>query len=485
MSDLRNHNYRASHRAQVELSFVRHNRVLGSDRWFRWFREEVVKLNQRWIDSDGTLLDVGCGDGALMEAAGCPFAVGIDANSLALNRAQLRSIEGEIRQGWFEDSEFPSGTSFDTIVMCGLLEQVYDVSEIFDLAAKLCNRKSRLVITTYSRLGQVLLGALEFFRLRERRTVENWIPPVEVLNLLQQSGFEVVQHERRIMFPFHVPLLSKVANQYLSTLPLLRHLCLVNVMIARRPEPITAHVEPSVSVVVAARNESGNISQLLDRVPKLSSQQEIIFVEGGSRDGTFERICEEIETRRNDGYPFKLSLFRQPGEGKGDAIRLGFSEATGELLIILDADLSVPPEELPRFVNALSAGFCDFANGSRLVYSMDQRAMQFLNLFANKLFGVLFSFLLGQPVRDTLCGTKALWAEDYRKIAANRSRFGDFDPFGDFDLLFGAANLGLRIRDVPVHYKERTYGSTNISRFRHGALLLRMSWIAARKLRFV
>jgi glycosyltransferase involved in cell wall biosynthesis len=236
-------------------------------------------------------------------------------------------------------------------------------------------------------------------------------------------------------------------------------------------------------VIVAARNEAGNIDALVQRLPELAEQQELIFVEGGSSDDTWGAIQRVMAQQTRPGL--QISAHRQTGKGKGDAVRLGFEKATGDILIILDADLSVPPEELPRFIDLMNSGLCEFANGSRLVYPMEQKAMQFLNLLGNRLFGLAFTFLLGQPVRDTLCGTKALWADDYRRIAAGRSHFGEFDPFGDFDLLFGAARLHLKIRDVPVHYKERVYGSTNISRFRHGVLLLRMTSVAARRLKFV
>jgi glycosyltransferase involved in cell wall biosynthesis len=235
--------------------------------------------------------------------------------------------------------------------------------------------------------------------------------------------------------------------------------------------------------VIAARNEEGNITSLLERIPLLSYRQEIIFVEGGSTDNTWDAIQRTVGSPNSSGSSVKA--FKQTGKGKGDAVRLGFEKSTGDILIILDADISVPPEELTRFIDLLRTNSCEFANGSRLVYPMEKEAMQFLNLIGNRLFGVVFTFLLGQPVRDTLCGTKALWANDYQRIAAQRSYFGDFDPFGDFDLLFGASRLHLKIRDVPVHYKERIYGSTNISRFRHGLLLLRMTLVAARKLRFV
>ena len=239
-------------------------------------------------------------------------------------------------------------------------------------------------------------------------------------------------------------------------------------------------------MVIAARNEAGHIRELVDRIPRLAPRQEVIFVEGGSSDDTWERIQEEV--RRNESDPRDgetIIALKQTGKGKGDAVRAGFAAATGDVLMILDADISVPPEELPRFVEALGTDACEFANGSRLVYPMEAKAMRFLNILGNKFFGSLFTYLLGQPVRDTLCGTKVLWRSDYETIAANRSRLGELDPFGDFDLLFGASALGLRIRDIPVHYKERTYGETNISRFRHGWLLIWMAGRAALRVKFV
>jgi glycosyltransferase involved in cell wall biosynthesis len=262
---------------------------------------------------------------------------------------------------------------------------------------------------------------------------------------------------------------------------------LCTVTIARvLPRTNRMAVPACVSVVIPARNEAGNIKPLLDRVPKMGEKTEVIFVEGNSTDNTWEMVQKAVSDfalAPRDGIA--VSCYRQTGKGKGDAVRLGFSKASGDILMIFDEDISVPPEELPRFVELLSRQQCEFANGSRLVYPMEKQAMQFLNMIANKCFGWMFTFLLGQRLRDTLCGTKVLRRADYEKIAANRAYFGDFDPFGDFDLLFGAARLGLKIADVPVHYKQRVYGSTNISRFRHGWILLRMCAFAARKIKFI
>src|SRR6266480_3677031 len=115
---------------------------------------------------------------------------------------------------------------------------------------------------------------------------------------------------------------------------------------------------------------------------------------------------------------------------------------------------------------------------------MDPRAMRFLNLLGNRVFGLLLSVLIGQSIKDTLCGTKVFWREDYDRLAANRAYFGDFDPYGDFDLIFGAAKLNLSIVEIPVRYRERTYGAPNIRRFADGWLLLRMSTRAAGRLFF-
>ena len=238
---------------------------------------------------------------------------------------------------------------------------------------------------------------------------------------------------------------------------------------------------PSTSVIIPCRNESGHIRPLVNALPKLGANSEFLFVEGGSKDDT-EAVIKQVIAERPD---LPLRFLKQTGKGKGDAVRLGFAHARGEVLLILDSDMGVLPAEVPKFVEALVRGKGEMINGSRLVYPMQGRAMRFLNLVANKFFAFLFSWVLGQQVRDTLCGTKALYRADYERIAANRAYFGDFDPFGDFDLLFGASRLSLRIVDLAVRYHERQYGETNISRFRHGWLLLQMSGFAARKLKLI
>ncbi len=236
-----------------------------------------------------------------------------------------------------------------------------------------------------------------------------------------------------------------------------------------------------VSVIVPARNEAGNIDQIFERVPEMGRGTELVFVEGHSTDNTYEAI----ERAMNSDSERKAKLIKQSGSGKGDAVRLGFAQAKGEVLMILDADLTVPPEDLPRFYEALVSGKGEFINGVRLVYPMEDQAMRFFNLLGNKLFSLGFSWTLGQPIKDTLCGTKVLWKNQYEIIAANRSYFGHLDPFGDFDLILGAARSNLHILDLPIRYRERRYGTTNIQRWKHGLLLLRMAFVSAFRLKFV
>ena len=260
-----------------------------------------------------------------------------------------------------------------------------------------------------------------------------------------------------------------------------RIFALTNFILARpMPKKSLNEKDLSISVIIPARNEEGNIKNIMNRVPNMGKGTEILFVEGHSNDNTFETIKKAID----DNPDRQCKLLKQAGYGKGDAVRIGFNHAKGDILMILDADMTVPPEDLPRFLDALIKGKGDFINGVRLVYPMENHAMRFWNLVGNKFFSLVFSYLIGQPVKDTLCGTKVLKKIDYDRIAKNRIYFGNFDPFGDFDLLFGAAKLNLKIVDLPVRYRDRTYGTTNIQRWKHGWILLRMVLLAARRLKF-
>lgn len=452
----------------------------------RFIKAEVIRLIQRVVVPNSRILDIGCGNGEILQQLQASFAHGIDLDQEAITKARAAFPHSTFTTEAIETFEPSAERAFDYILLSGVVEQLEDIHSVFQKLYSFAARETRLVIVSYNRVWQPVIRLAELLHMRRKSSDENWIPPNEIENLLAQSHFELVSRTPGILIPIKIPLISRTINRWLAPLPLFRAFSVVTVTVARKHGPsFVAMEKPIVSVVVAARNEAGNIRELVRRLPVMSENQELIFVEGNSLDKTWDEINTVISESQGQEGNIQLRAIKQPGIGKGDAVRAGFQIAKGDILIVLDADLSVPPEELPRFIESLQNGVCEFANGSRLLYPMEKHAMQFLNILGNRLFGITFTFLLGQQVRDTLCGTKALWARDYQKIVLNRSYFGDFDPFGDFDLLFGASRLNLRIRDVPVHYKERTYGSTNISRFRHGALLIRMTFIAARRLRFV
>jgi glycosyltransferase involved in cell wall biosynthesis len=281
--------------------------------------------------------------------------------------------------------------------------------------------------------------------------------------------------------PINIPLVSGFCNRFLANMPLFWKMALTEVLVSRPMEERKRPEEVTCTVLVPCRNEKGNIEQAILRTPDMGKQMEIIFVEGGSSDGTFEE-CLRVQKKYSDK---DIIVLRQDGRGKGDAVRKGFAAAKNDVLMILDADLTVPPEDLPKFFQAIVSGKGEFINGSRLVYRMEKEAMRFLNTLGNKFFSRVFTYLFEQKIRDTLCGTKVLWRRDYLKIQEGRKYFGDFDPFGDFDLLFGAAKLNLTIVEVPIRYRERTYGSTQISRFRHGILLIKMAFFGLFKIKWI
>lgn len=365
----------------------------------------------------------------------------------------------------------------------GTIHYEKDVQAFLSDLARRVTVEDRLILVYYSGLWRPLLRLANALGLRIKTPEQNWISHSDVDNLLLLSGFEPVRRDARLLCPVPIPLVSWLLNTLLAPLPVFRSLTMVNILVARRrPVVDPAAVRPSVSIVVPARNESGNIPEILRRCQKMGPDDELILIEGNSTDDTWAAIQRETAAYRG---PMRILTGRQDGKGKGDAVRKGFGMATKDILMILDADLTVPPEDLPKFYDAIRLGHGEFINGSRLVYPMEERAMRFFNLLGNKFFATGFSYVLGQRIKDTLCGTKVLRRVDYQRLAAHREYFGDFDPFGDFDLLFGSARLGLKIVEIPIRYRERTYGDTNIHRWRHGTILLGMLMLAARKFRFL
>jgi SAM-dependent methyltransferase len=427
------------------------------------------------------VLELGCGDGSLLAALAPAKGVGVDFSSAMLDEARRRNPGLQFVLADVHDLSALEGV-FDAIVISDLLHDVWDVQKVLSGLHRLCHPGTRIVMNFYSRLWELPLTAAARLNLARPVLKQNWLTVADVTNLLRLTNFRVIRAWQEALCPLPVPIVAPICNRFLVRLWGIQHLALANFLLAR-PEHLEAadRRPPRVSVIVPARNEAGNIPAVFARTPEMGSGTELIFVEGHSSDDTYGAI-----ERAMAEHPHRAARsFRQTGRGKGDAVRLGFSEASGDVLMILDADLTVPPEDLPRFYDALQSGKGEFVNGVRLMYPMEGGAMRPANLLGNKFFSLAFSWLLGQPIKDTLCGTKVLRRDAYRAIAANRSYFGDFDPFGDFDLLFGAAKLGLEIVELPIRYRERTYGTTNIQRWRHGWLLLKMCAFCAGRIKFV
>jgi Glycosyl transferase family 2/Methyltransferase domain len=432
------------------------------------------------VPQGARVLDLGCGDGALLASLKPSVGVGVD---LSLDVLRLASKDHpELRFVCGDAEALPVTGTFDYVVVSNLVGFLIDVSSFFRNLAAVVGPSTRVIVAYYNFAWEPLLKLAEGVGLKDREPLQNWLSRPDLANLVELAEFEPVSSGHRTPLPAGPARLVGPVNAALSAIPLIRRLGLISYVTARpAPRGATPRVaDPSCTVVIPARNERGNVRAAVDRLPLMGSHTELIFVEGGSTDGTADEIRSVIAERPE----MDIKLLQQDGKGKGDAVRKGFAAATGDVLMILDADLTVAPEELPKFWAALVQNKGEFINGSRLVYPMEQNAMRLANMAGNKVFGLIFSWILDERVTDTLCGTKVLWASDYKRIAEQRHVFGDFDPFGDFDLLFGAANLGLKIREVPVRYRERRYGTTNISRWRHGLLLARMAIVGARMLKF-
>ncbi|MGO9567095.1 MAG: glycosyltransferase [Desulfomonilaceae bacterium] len=452
----------------------------GGAGWGKFYHQRVTRILQTLVLPGQRIIELGCAYGDLLAALEPSVGVGVDFSAEMIRFASARHSELQFVHA--DAQELDIKEAFDVIILSDLVNDLWDVQQVFQIAASLAEPHTRLIINAYSRLWELPLAVTERLNLARPNLYQNWLTVEDITNLLKLTDFQVIRHWSEILCPLNVPILQSFLNRFVVKLWPFRLGGLSNFVVARplpREDPVTE--KPLVSVIVPARNEAGNIDQIFERVPEMGRGTELVFVEGHSADNTYEAIERAV----NSNSKRKCKLLKQSGSGKGDAVRLGFAQAEGEILMILDADLTVPPEDLPRFYEALVSGKGEFINGVRLVYPMEDQAMRFFNLLGNKLFSLGFSWTLGQPIKDTLCGTKVLWKEQYEIIAANRSYFGHLDPFGDFDLIFGAARLNLHILDLPIRYRERRYGTTNIQRWRHGLLLLRMAFVSALRLKFV
>ena len=458
----------------------------------QYYYEDLKRLFAFHVEKGASILEVGFGVGSILEACNPAAGFGLEVSPSVCEEARLRYPNFSF-ETWKGDSPLPSSVieafplGVDYILLVNAVGLWDDVQKALEYLKPICHANTRVIASYYNFLWAPAFRIAQNLKLKMPQPALNWLSAADVSNLLSIAGFRVIKQGYRCLIPLNFGPLSDFINRFFSPLPILSGLGCTHFAVARMATVVDLK-KLKVSVIVPARNEKGNVEAAVRRMAQVASERlekyELIFVEGNSSDGTAEEI-DRVIREPSIPKPFPLLAFRQPGRGKGDAVRLGFSKASGDLLMILDADLTVPPEDLPKFVDVYARGYGEFINGCRLVYKMEKEAMRPLNLMGNKFFSFAFTWLLGQRFKDTLCGTKVLSRVNYERIARGRTYFGDFDPFGDFDLIFGASKLDLEIAEVPIRYRERTYGETNISRWKHGWLLLKMCVFAMGRIKFV
>jgi SAM-dependent methyltransferase len=435
-----------------------------------FFHSEDLRYLQFLIPPGLRVLEIGCGCGHLLTALRPAFGLGVDFSERLIGQARADYPHLSFLVGDIEDQRFVQSLPgpFDVILIVDTFGALDDCQQMLESLHAVCSRYTRIIIAYYSHLWHPALKVAETLRLRMTQPPQNVLSPGDVRSLVELADFQPVKSEARLLLPFSFFGLGRLINRFLAPIPGLRNLCLRHYTVCR--SLYRTAIPKSATIVVPARNERGNIEAAVQRIPRFTDELEIIFVEGHSKDETWKEILRVVSA-----YPqYELRAIQQPGKGKADAVFAAFDVARGDVLIILDADLTMPPEQLSKFWHAVASGRGEFIYGSRLIYPMEDQAMRFLNLIANKLFSILFTWLLSQRVTDTLCGTKVILRSDYLRLRAGRSYFGNFDPFGDFDLIFGASKLNLKFIEIPIRYARRSYGKTQISRFRHGLMLLRM-----------
>lgn len=444
-----------------------------------YYYRNLKRLLQFIVEPGRRVLQVHCDIGHLLAATRPARGLGLHTSEGHLALARESHPDLEFRVG--DPHHLDIRESFDYVLLANAIGDIVDVEACLQQLHQVTDRNTRVVIIFTNYLWQPIFKLWERLGLKSRQPALNWFTLPDVENLLRLTGYEVVKEYHSLLVPLNIPLLSWFLNTVVARIPPFHTLCYVKGLVARR---LIAEPDPeqfSVSVIIPCKNEAGNVQDAVERIPAMGRHTEIIFCDDKSTDGTADKVREMQQK-----YPDKdIKLVKGPGICKSMNVWTGFDAAQGDILMILDADLTTIPEELPYFYRAIAEGKGEFINGSRMVYPMDERAMKPLNVLGNKMFSLAFSYLLGQRIKDTLCGTKVLWKRDYERMKPLRDTWGVTDRWGDYELIFGAAKLNLKIVDLPVHYLERVYGETKMTkRFKNAAVMARMCLAALRKLRF-
>ena len=462
----------------------------GREQWIarsRYYYDGLTRLLRFLVPPGQRVLDIGCGNGDQLAALAPSLGVGVDLSQGMIDLARrkhpgltlFRQAAEELCLPQYEVRGESGG--FDSIVMVNVVGELADVLAALKCLRPLVHADTRLVIVYYNHLWEPLVGPAARLGLKLANPTQNWLSPGDLHGLLHLGGFEVVKSGMRMPCPKYVPVVADLMNGVVGRLPLLHQLGFVRFVVARPTLPLSRPpADYSATVVVPCKNEEDNVPAIPGRVPEMGAFTEIVFVDDRSDDATAACVREAIAAHPQR----RIKLVQGPGLGKGAAVRAGLAAASGDVLMILDADMTVMPEDLPAFFEAITCNKGELVMGTRLVYPLGADAMRTANILGNKLFASAFTFLLEQRITDTLCGTKVVMRRNYQRILEARQLFGDVDRWGDYDWIFGAAKCNLRIVEIPVHYVERVAGETKMGkRLRNGLVMLRMCWLALRRLK--
>lgn len=450
----------------------------------KYYYTLLTRLLRFLIEPAKRVLSIRCNTGESLAAARPSYGVGVEICDEMVAVAQEQHPDFKYLTAFPDtpefEKQFPNSEETFDYVLFGEIDDTVDVQQALQNLRRFCARHTRVIITTYNHLWEPLVTLAEYLGMKVPRLEQNWLSSNDIATLLSLTGYELLGRRHSVLCPKYIPLLSTILNEFCSRLPGLNRLCMTVIYVARAVPMATNPDDATISVIIPCKDERGNVEDAVRRIPELGKVTEIIFCDDKSTDGTADEV-----RRMQALYPERnIRLVEGPGICKSANVWTGFDAATGDILSILDADLTTMPEQLPYFIDAILSGKAEFINGSRLIYPVPRAAMKATNMAGNKFFSIAFSYLLNQRVKDTLCGTKVLWRSDWQRLKPFRGTWGIEDRWGDYELLFGASKLNLRIIDLPVHYQERVYGTTKMTRvFHNGLIMLKMCWHGFLKLK--
>tara|TARA_B110000977_G_scaffold125183_1_gene160299 strand:+ start:1495 stop:2904 length:1410 start_codon:yes stop_codon:yes gene_type:complete len=432
--------------------------------------DEISKALNYLINDSNYVKFFCCGNSSIVNK--------VNSKNIYINEINNTFINSLTKSEIKKEDEINKNLNFDHIVIADIEHQKFITKNLIDLNEKIDN-ECRVIVLSKSIFWSTLINFYKKIK-NIGPDKNNFLPYSNLRKIFLNTNFEIVKNEKIIFFPFQFSLLTKFINQ-IFRFPVLNFFCMINLTVLKKVQKKNYQAEgKKISFIIPCKNEGGNIKFFYEKIINSTINAEFLFGNDNSSDNTLDEIKKLQQAIPNK----EIKIYDGPGVCKSENVYKGINLASGEIILIYDADLTVSFDDLVNSINLLLKTDADFINCTRMIMPQQKNAMKFLNFYGNLFFAFLFSILFKQKITDTLCGTKIFFKKDWEQIKKYNNTWGAKDLWGDFDLLLGAYKNNLKIVENPISYTDRKEDETKMTGIiKNSIRMLIITFVAYYKLR--